>query len=227
MSRDNLSMTKNMLIGFACGFLVSSISFMISRLIPLNNQFNAIAMLVGFSYLSVVGAWLGWRQRKIEAGAWCGVMCGGSYVLIGLYDVFIVKHPQELTLFIVYPGLLSGLLAVGLGKLRPLNLKQSLIRFLKGAFAGVVLGGLHLYLVFFFVFAIGRYFGVLFFIQPALGLGCASAVYFPLISWAVGLSSVKWIAKLTIWKVGMGLFVLMTLAGVLFPMLQQYLGIRL
>ncbi|MBX9669976.1 MAG: hypothetical protein K2X93_20300 [Candidatus Obscuribacterales bacterium] len=235
MSLLDLPRRKNWLAGFLCGTGSSLVAFSTSSFLA-PNQFVGMAMIIGFTYIALLCIWIGWRQGTRERtirGVGIGLACGLAYLGLATYEHvfrnwFGFFTDEFIGLFVTYPAILSGIIMVLMGSTTPWTFGGAFARFWKGAWAGLLLGASHFALVFVFLFlgsAIHRMFGdygasSFPFYAPALALGCASALYFPMVGKTLGLQSEArqpaWLAKLTVWRVGIVLFVLMTVAGIAF-----------
>ncbi len=212
--------------GIAClsGIGANLVAYAVWRCLPSANSESAIAMIVGFTYIVLVCLWLGKRQKSLgrnNFGALTGGLVGSAYILFG-HEASFGGAFQMLQLFILNPGIFSGLIALIVGGVSPLTAKGVAVRFSKGLFAGVVLGAIHLGILLLLVFGAMYFrnslswFAEIPFLFGGLSLACASIVYFPLMSWATGVGPAGWISKLTIWRVGTVAAVLMFIAGIFF-----------
>ncbi len=235
MSQLSLPRKSNWMAGFLCGATSSLFAYSSSNLWS-PNQFSGMAMVTAFTYILLVSLWIGWRQgagHRTILGAGVGMSCGLAYLVLAQYDSVVrgwagVFGEEFMSLFMTYPAILSGVIAVVMGGAKPWTMAGIFVRFWKGGFAGLFLGFSHFMLVFVFLAAgsgIHRLWGefdssAFPAIESALALGCASTIYFPIMSKIVGLKSegrpAAWVAKLTVWRVGIVLFVLMTVAGIAF-----------
>jgi hypothetical protein len=156
-----------------------------------------LANRLGFIYTPIIGIWLGWLQRSRRRAIF-GALIG---VLIGFCYMGLCASGNFFLIMVGFPCLLGSLLAVVLGSNRSRGPWGFIDRLGKGLFAGFVLG---------FVYMVvlnvgGMLFGGMAFADTddatrdyirmmwrtgPIALGVASALFFLLIPWAVGLKRI-------------------------------------
>jgi hypothetical protein len=158
-----------------------------------------LADRLGFIYTPIVGLWLGWLQRSWRR-AWVGAGVG---LALGVVYMILCASRNFLAIMVGFPCLLGGVMAAATGSNRSPWLRGLAARLGKGLLAGVVLG-----FVYMVVLNMGLASGIL--ASPSiqfsdetqayvammwrdgpLALGLASALFFVLIRWAVGLTRVR------------------------------------
>jgi hypothetical protein len=194
-------------VGFfmAVGAFVGATSFSIAEFLvpadpasPGDHDFLLAARL-GFVFTPVAGAWLGFVQRswrRAATGAAVGIALGFVYMR--------VSQSRNFTAVMVgYPALLGGALAGSVGSSRSDWASRFIERAVKGTLSGFVLGSMYSVVLTLVAMSFSgimcgvcaahdparlqRYVSMMWRAGPiALGLG--SALFFPLIQWAVGLS---------------------------------------
>jgi len=157
-----------------------------------------LADRLGFIYTPAVGLWLGWLQRSWQRaifGAFVGIIIGTIYM-------WLCASRDFLAIMVGFPCLLGSVLAVVAGSNRSHWLTGAGARLGKGLLAGLVLGFVYMVILNFAAAFIKTpipdpgepptksYVWVMWRTGP-IALGIASALFFPLIRWAVGLTRVK------------------------------------
>jgi hypothetical protein len=148
-----------------------------------------LAQRLGLLYTPAAGAWLGWLQRsrnRALAGAAVGLGIGAIYFVLCMGQNF-------LAIMVGFPMLLGAGLAALVGSNRSAGVGGLLGRLAKGLIAGLVLGYVYMFLLnaildtfippqrLFDTYVYEMWKGGL----PAMGV--ASALFFVLLRWAVGL----------------------------------------
>lgn len=226
MNGNRHFVVNSKLMGFLFGLSACAIAYVIGVLFPCTNSDKAVATIVGFTYTLMVCSWLSIRKGGTSGGAMPALICSGAYMLLSLFESVLRFTSEFLDFFVVFPALISALMAVMIGCAPTLTAKAVVIRLSKGVVSGLVLGLGTLAVIFliawasYFQVSYASWFRELPYIVGGLALGCASIVYLPLISRAAGVeteaSTANWLAKLTFWRTGAVLAVLMLLAGLAF-----------
>jgi hypothetical protein len=222
----NKNTFRILLSGFAAGVATTIIATLFTKYPA--DHFKTHAMIVGFVYVLLAGGWIGLQQRSLKRTIF-GAATGGSIGLVYSLSVQanLPNYPSDTGLavyFAVLPCILSGLLAGVLGSTREQGYREFSICFSKGLISGLFMGIIHFAMAFTLALSMANihgpsndYFRRSGVIELSLALGIASAVYFAMLRWSVGLDNPKaalWANKLSIWKLGAFMFVGMTLAGI-------------
>lgn len=231
--KAQISNSRIILSGFGVGVLTSAVATFFSHK-PFD-AFQFHAMVVGFIYVTAAGCWIGNLQGSVKRtifGAISGALLGLTYSLSVRFT--LPNYPNDnglMVYFALLPCVLSGLLAGVLGSTRENGFKEFPVCFSKGLISGFMMGIVHFVTLLILLIPspyIVKLFGPLGetgTIQLACALGVASALYFFMLQWSVSLrSSGKqsgWLGNLSISRVGLLLFVGMTLAGIGWSMLPQ------
>lgn len=226
-----ISNARILMSGLAVGVLTSVIATLATQK-PFET-FQTHAMIVGFIYVTAAGGWIGALQgsaKRTIFGAAVGAIIGLTYSLAVRFG--LPNYPNDCGLMIYFallPCVLSGLLAGVLGASFNRNFKTFPVCFSKGLISGFLMGVVHFVALFGLVIStsdMGGTFdrlGETGTVQLATALGLASALYFFMLQWSVGLRSngknAGWLGNLSISRVGLLLFVGMTLAGIGWSML--------
>jgi hypothetical protein len=156
-----------------------------------------LADRLGFIYPAIVAIWLGWLQRSWQR-AFFGVCVG---IGIGIIYMWLCASRDFMAIMVGFPCLLGCVFAAVVGSNRSPWAKGLGVRIGKGLLAGLVLG--FVYMVVLNVvgamidvpseppeaFTKG-YISMMWFAGP-VALGAASALFFVLIRWAVGLNKIR------------------------------------
>lgn len=217
--------------GLAVGVLTSLIATLATQK-PFET-FQTHAIIVGFVYVTAAGSWIGALQcsaKRTTFGAFVGAIIGLTYSLVVRFG--LPNYPNDTGLMVYFallPCVLSGLLTGIMGASFNNNFKNFPVCFSKGLISGFLMGVVHFVALFGLVLYTTE-------ISPSLGplgetgiahlataLGLASALYFFMLQWSVGLrsngESAGWLGNLSISRVGLLMFVGMTLAGAGWSML--------
>ncbi|MGC3971103.1 MAG: hypothetical protein QM775_28335 [Pirellulales bacterium] len=174
--------------------------FTAEMLVPLNVHTAGmhdlyLAVRLGLIFPPLVGLWLGWLYRSV-AVAVLGVIVG---VVVGaIYSWLCVDEVDFLHISISFPCICGGVYAV-LVPSNPSGWATGLVaRLIKGLVAGFVLGSVYFVVLnagALFILGIGvphkvdRYVAMMWRVGP-VALGTATALFLPLLVWAVGQAGV-------------------------------------
>ncbi len=154
-----------------------------------------LADRLGLIYTPLLGLWLGWLQRSFKR-AMAGLLTG---VVIGFFYIGLCASRDFLAIMVGFPCLLGGVMAGLLGSNRSRWLIGLPWRLAKGLLAGLVLGFVYMLILNTLPGLIAipdsgdftqRYVYMMWRTGP-VALGIASALFFVLMRWAVGLTRAK------------------------------------
>ena len=185
---------------FLTGLITGALCYLLAEsLVPRHVQDAGdhdalLAVRIGFIYAPVVGLWLAWLQRSV----WRGAFNAATGIFIGIIYLSMCASQDFLAIMVAFPCLLGGLLAVIAGSNRSPWLLGSVKRLLKGLAAGFVLGAVYMIVLNILARSMlspltpqnqftASYVAMMWRAGPA-ALGAASACFFVLIRWAVGLT---------------------------------------
>jgi len=222
---------ENVLTGLVLGAPPAICAFLLSFVQEGGPMFENQATWSALFFSVLTGVWLGHQfgtAKRRVLGAGFGALLGVIYACLVRVDVSQPGVPSEqlINLFILYPTVMSGLMAAVVAN-RESSFARVPQRLLKGMLAGLVFGSLH----FIFCVALVLASAAMYHCRPSgdfpifettLALSLASAVYLPMQYWAADLTPRTdrpsvWQGRFTMWRVGLALFAAMSALGALWP----------
>lgn len=238
MNWKNVSTKETLSTGFVAGYLADVVGLVTTNAVgggPVQ-IFATVAMV----FTICAGAWLGYLRgsaRSTAYGALVGLCIGAAYFVVAVIanlHVGFYGPGFPFMYFITIPCLLNGLF-LGLfsydgSKFTPLFLRF----FTRGVVTGALFGALHLLCALAVLITLSNAFRYLPFISPnsplvpallvPISLGVAGAAYFRMTLWALKTDGekgiLKWAEKLSMWKVGLAMFGLMSVIGAVWSFLH-------